>query len=140
MPVLDLSDPKHMRAEERLGSELIVWLTTLRRDGQPQTSPVWFLWDGETFLVYSRPGAGKLRNVGTSPRVSLHLEGDGTGGDNVIFEGVAELPPDALPATGVRGYIEKYRRTIEQYGWTPESFAVDYPHAIRIRPTRVRIW
>jgi PPOX class probable F420-dependent enzyme len=140
MPVLDLSDPKHIRAEERLGSEPIVWLTTVRRDGQPQTSPVWFLWDGEAFLVYSRSGAGKLRNVETNAHVSLHLEGDGLGGDNVIFEGIAELADDAPPADQVRGYIEKYRRRIDQYGWTPKSFAADYPHPIRIRPTRVRIW
>ena len=36
-------------------------------------------------------------------------------------------------------YIAKYRSLIEGYGWTPESFSTDYPHTIRIRPTRVRL-
>ena len=48
-------------------------------EGQPQSTPVWFWWDGDTFLVYSRPAAKKLRQ----PRdptlvVALHLEGIGS--------------------------------------------------------------
>lgn len=34
-------------AERRLREERIAWLTTVRADGQPQSVPVWFLWDGE---------------------------------------------------------------------------------------------
>ena len=30
-------------------------MTTVRSDGQPQTVPVWFLWDDEGFLIYSQP-------------------------------------------------------------------------------------
>jgi PPOX class probable F420-dependent enzyme len=140
MPALDLRDPKHVRAEERLGSEVIIWLTTVDRDRQPQSTPVWFLWDGETFLIYSRPRGKKLRNIVANPRVSLHLEGDGVGGDNVIVEGTAENLSGAPSADDVPAYIDKYRSRIELYGWTPESFAADYPHAIRVTPSRVRIW
>lgn len=39
------------RAERRLREEEIAWLTTVRADGQPQSVPVWFLWDGDTFLI-----------------------------------------------------------------------------------------
>ena len=44
------------RVERRLRDEYLVWLTTVRADGLPQPSPVWFLWDGETVLIYSQPG------------------------------------------------------------------------------------
>jgi PPOX class probable F420-dependent enzyme len=60
-------------AERRLREEEIAWLTTVRADGQPQSVPVWFLWDGETFLVYSQPGRQKLRNIATNPRLGLNL-------------------------------------------------------------------
>jgi PPOX class probable F420-dependent enzyme len=140
MGILDLRDPKHIRAEERLGAELIIWITTVDRRGQPQSTPVWFLWDGETFLVYSRSGGRKLHNIMANPQVSLHLEGDGLGGDNVIVEGGAEILADAPSAKDVPDFMDKYLPRIELYGWTPESFAADYPHAIRITPTRVRIW
>ncbi len=46
----------------------MIWLTTVRSDGQPQSVPVWFLWDGETFVVYSRPGQQKLKNIGSNAR------------------------------------------------------------------------
>ncbi len=48
------------------------WLTTVHPDGQPQSVPLWFLWNGETFLVYSQPGSQKLRNIGRNPRVDLN--------------------------------------------------------------------
>ena len=39
------------RAARRLKDELIYWLVTTAPDGTPQPSPVWALWDGETFLI-----------------------------------------------------------------------------------------
>jgi len=137
---LDPADPKHAAAGERLRSEVIAWLTTVDRTGQPQSTPVWFWWDGQGFLLYSRPHARKLRNIGGNSRVALHLEGNRVGGDNVIFEGSAERLDEALPADRSSEYIEKYRQRIESYGWTAESFAADYSVAIRITPTRARIW
>lgn len=137
---LDPNDPKHAHAQERLKAELIVWLTTVDPDGQPQSTPVWFWWNDGTLVVYSRPGARKVRNIAANPRVSLHLEGNRVGGDNVIFEATAEPWADAPPANELPGYIEKYRQRIESYGWTAESFADDYPDALRVTPTRARIW
>ncbi len=37
--------------EERLRSNEMVWLTTVRPDGRPHSVPVWFLWDGATVLI-----------------------------------------------------------------------------------------
>ncbi len=138
--MLDTADPKHAHAQERLRADLIAWLATVGDDGQPQATPVWFLWEGDSFLVYSRADAKKLRNIAANPRVSLHLEGNRVGGDNVIFEGIAEVVADAPPANEVPEYVEKYGPRIDSYGWTNEGFAADYPHAIRITPTRLRVW
>jgi PPOX class probable F420-dependent enzyme len=71
----------------RLARELIVWLTTGRADGQPQSVPVWFLWDQDSFLIYSQPEKPKLGNIASNPKVSLHLRGTETGDDVVMFEG-----------------------------------------------------
>ena len=56
----------------------------------------------------------------------------------MTVEGEARIDPHAPTADRVTGYVARYRRLIEAYGWTPETFAHDYPVAIRIRPTRVR--
>lgn len=138
MSVLDLADPKHARAEEKLRSEIAMWLTTVTPDGQPRSTPVWFGWDGETFLLYSQPDRPKLANIASNPRVALHLVGDDEGEDVVAFEGAAALDPTAPPADRVDGYIRKYLSLIERKGWTPASFAADYPVAVRVTPTRVR--
>jgi PPOX class probable F420-dependent enzyme len=138
--VLDPSKPAHARAEQRLHVERIAWLTTVRADGQAQSSPVWFLWDGRTFLLYSQPGAQKVRNLAANPKVALHLGDDGDGGDIVTVEGTAAVEPDAPRADRVEGYLDKYRSAIEALGYEPGPFARTYSTAIRVRPTRMRAW
>lgn len=140
MSLFDPTDPKHARALERLGSEIIVWLTTVSPQGQPSTTPVWFWWDGEAFHMYSQPGRPKLRNIAENPRVSVHLQADETGDEDVVIvEGVAAIETDAPPADRVPSYIDRYRSLVDAYGWTPESFAADYSVEIRIEPTKARV-
>ena len=138
--MLDPSKPAHAHAGRRLRSEPIVWLTTVRADGQAQSSPVWFLWDGESFLLYSQPGAQKVRNLAANPKVALHLGDDGTGGDVVTVEGTAAVEPDTPRADRVEEYLAKYRSAIEGLGYEPGPFARTYSTPIRVRPTRMRAW
>jgi hypothetical protein len=60
--------------------------------------------------------------------------------DRLIFEGNARIDPAGPRADAVPAYVDKYREFIDSYGRAPESFADDYPHVIRVSPTRVRIW
>jgi PPOX class probable F420-dependent enzyme len=124
----------------RLGRELIVWLTTVRGDGQPQSVPVWFLWDDGSFLIFSQRGKPKLRNIEGNPRVSLHLRGSEAGEEVVTIEATARRDPEAPGADRIEPYIRKYRDRIEHYGWTPASFAEDYSEPIRVSPITVRTW
>ena len=62
--------------ERLLCEEKIAWLTTVRSDGTPQPTPVWFLWQQGTFLIYSQPEAKKIRNIANEPRVALNLNTD----------------------------------------------------------------
>lgn len=140
MTVLNQEEPGHAAAAERLQAEPIAWLTTVARSGQPQSTPVWFLWEDGEFLIYGAANGLKTRSIEANPRVSLHLEGNGRGGANVIFEGTARVDPAGPAADSVPAYIGKYRQFIDSRGWTPESFAADYPHVIRVSPTRARIW
>lgn len=128
----------HPKARKRLSRETIGWLTTVSASGQPQTSPVWFLLDADgTLLVYSLESP-RVRNLASNPLVSFHLDGDGHGGNVVTLEGEAKIDRSIPPASEVPVYIDRYRGYISAYGWTPESFAADYPVPIRIRITRVR--
>jgi len=126
--------------EKRLREAVVIWLTTVRSDGQPQSSPVWFVWDGERFLIYSRPGSGKVPNIRGNPRVSLNLDSDGEGGDVVTIEGTAEIDPAAPLANEVDAYVAKYLEHIRRLGTEPGPFASMYSTPIRVTPTRRRVY
>ena len=128
------------RASQRLDEEAIIWFTTVRPSGQPQSSAVWFLRDGDEFLIYSLADTARVSNISANPRVSLNLDGNGRGGDVVTIEGLARIDPAAPPANEVDAYVAKYRSYMQRNGWTPEVFAAKYPVAIRVKATRGRAW
>ena len=136
---LDSSTRFGARVAERLRDDLIAWLVTVRADGTPQPSPIWFLWDGEGFLVCSQPRTQKLRNLASNHRVALHLDSDGRGGDIAIFTGearvLAEEPPAALMDDFAAKYHELFRRLP---GGDRKSFEASYSVRLWITPTALR--
>jgi len=126
--------------EERIRTESIMWMTSVRPSGQPQPSPIWFWWDGAEFLMFSKDKTARLTNIAANPRVSLNLDGNGRGGAIVIVEGVARIDRSLPPARSVPEYVAKYQEYIDSYGWTAQGFSVDYPVPIKITPTGLRAW
>lgn len=126
--------------EDKLRDEIVVWLTTVSPEGQPQSVPVWFLWRDGVFLIYSQAGKPKLRNLEANPLVSLHFRGTRTGGDIATLEGEARRGEGHPPADEVPAYVEKYAEEIDGYGWTPRGFADDYSQPVLVTPTRVLTW
>jgi PPOX class probable F420-dependent enzyme len=124
---------------DRLAREEIVWLTTVASDGQPQSSPVWFHWDGSTFLLMSRPRAGKIANIGHNSRVSLHLDADAIGSNIVTLEGFAHFVDDLDPGR-FAAYVTKYAAGIDRLGTDPQRFVDDFSTAIEVVPARVRLF
>ena len=136
-----MSDPlAEPRPAERLAIEPIAWLTTAGADHQPQSSPVWFHWDGSAFWLRTQAAARKLTNIRANPKVALHLADDGNGGDIVTVEGTAELR-DRWPEDVESAFLAKYDEAIRiTIGFTFEQLRTDYPVTIRILPTRTRTW
>jgi PPOX class probable F420-dependent enzyme len=129
----------HPKARRRLADEPIIWMTTVTAGGQPQTSPVWFILDGDEVLVYSARSR-RLANIAANPQVALNLDGDGRGGAIVTFEGTARVVPDEAPASANGAYLAKYATFMARNGWTPERFSELYPVAVRVRFARGRAW
>jgi PPOX class probable F420-dependent enzyme len=123
-------------SEALLEDAVVIWLTTVRPDGQPQASPVWFVVDEGEFLIYSRDDAPRLRNIAANPRVSLNLDSD-EGGDVVTIEGRAQVV-DGPSSLEHRGYQDKYAAHIRTLGYSPDEFAAAYSVAIRVTPSRAR--
>jgi PPOX class probable F420-dependent enzyme len=135
--LLDVTAPRGKHILSRLKREIVVWLATTNPNGGPLVVPVWFLFDGDTFLIYSVPGQ-KVRNIERNPLVALHLNSNPEGGDVVRVTGKAQLLKRQPPAYKVPAYIRKYRSLIKNYGWTAESFSADYRIPIRVHPTKFR--
>jgi PPOX class probable F420-dependent enzyme len=138
--VLNTTTEAGRRAERRLREEEIAWLTTVRADGQPQSVPVWFLWNEGVFSIYSQSNRQKLRNISTNPQVDLNLNSNSHGGDVVRVEGMAEIVEDAPSATEIPEYVEKYSAAIARIDFDPDGFARSYSVPIRVTPTRWQVW
>lgn len=136
--LIDTSTEFGQRVSTRLIEARIVWFTTVSQDGTPQPRPVWFLWNGESFLIFSQQEGFKVRHLDGNPKVALHLDSDGQGGDIIVFTGEARVDPESLDATDLEAYIEKYHQGFKRIGMTPETFAESYPTAIRMTPGKLR--
>jgi PPOX class probable F420-dependent enzyme len=135
--LLDTTTPRGKRIAARLKKEIVIWLATVNPDGRPLVVPVWFIFDGVTFLIYSVPGL-KVRNIERNALVSLQLNSNFEGGDIVVVEGKAQVLKRQPPAHKVPAYMRKYASHIKSYGWTGDSFSADYRIPIRVRATRFR--
>jgi PPOX class probable F420-dependent enzyme len=135
----DPSTPFGERVERHLRDDVVVWLTTVGRDGTPQPNPVWFLWTGEHVLVQNLAEAARVAHIRSRPNVSLNFAGNGRGGDIVVVTGRAEILDEPLTPADAAAYDAKYAEHIRRLG-SPDlaSFVAAYPVLIRITPTRVR--
>jgi len=135
----DTSTEFGARVQRRLRDEPIAWLTLVDPAGTPQPAPIWFLWDGESALIYSDKKAKRLAHLQKNPHVSLNLDGNGHGGDIVVLTGEVTEDPTAPAPQDNEPYLAKYGSRIANGGWkTPEVFAETFGVPLRFTPTRVR--
>jgi PPOX class probable F420-dependent enzyme len=139
--VFDTGSDADTHALERLQSDMIAWMTTITPEGQPQTFPIWFLWEGDgTVLLYSDYRAKRLVNIAANPRVSLHLNDNGQGGDIVVIEGTGAVD-DATPKLADHAaYLAKYGAWIDQFLGSIGQMAEVYNVPVRITPVRGRAY
>ncbi len=135
---LDTSTNRGRHVAARLRDDIVAWLTTVRPSGQPDTVPVWFLWDGDTVLLYSRPDQLKLRNIAANPHVSLVIDDTKGGGDVIRIEGTAVVDAAHPPLDAVPAYVAKYEQRVIDLGYTVAEFSAAYNVAVVVTPTRYR--
>ena len=137
--LVDVGTEFGARATRRLREDGIAWLITVAADGTPQPNPVWFIWNGESALIYSVPGQAKVKNIERNPKVALHLDSQNSGDDIVILTGKAEIDSTAPPLDRNDAYVGKYRDDIERIGFANAAdMTRKYSVPIRFTPERVR--
>jgi PPOX class probable F420-dependent enzyme len=132
--------PAHTVARVRpmLDEERVVWLSTVRPDGTPHLVPTWFLWDGEALVVFSKPGAAKVRNLRSNPRLMIAV-GDPEDDFSVgLIEAVATGMDESVRVPDA--FFTKYAGELAQGRLDRATFEALYTQAIRIVPTRYLAW
>lgn len=134
----DPTTPFGARVAARLRDDRIIWIVTTSADGTPQPNPVWFLWDGEGFLIYSLPDAARVAHIRRNPHVALHFDSHDNGSDIVIFTGLASEAPDAPAADQHSAFLEKYRDRLDKDVDGLANFTARYSLALRVTPVKAR--
>lgn len=135
---LDYSSEFGQLVKNHLENDPVVWLTTVRKDGTPQPAAVWFIWQADSFVIFTQPGSQKLKNIALNPSVSLHFNCDPEGDHVVVFFGQAIIDPTVGPSDKVMEYVAKYDKAMQRIKFTWEQVAKDYCVALRIVPEKVR--
>jgi PPOX class probable F420-dependent enzyme len=66
----DLSNPK---VQKILHSQAYAHLATISPNGNPRTSPMWFLWDGEYIKFTHTTERQKYRDIQRNPHVAISI-------------------------------------------------------------------
>ena len=142
--MFDLTSEFGQVVKKHIDKEYFVWLSTVDSKGIPQPRPVWFIWDESdaSFLIFSQPGAYKVKHLKSNPKVSLHFNTADKSGekDVIVFTGEAEFEESSPLAHNIPAYIKKYKDGIQSLNMTPAEFSNDYSVALRIKPMEVRGW
>jgi PPOX class probable F420-dependent enzyme len=136
--MIDFSSELGKRALERLQSEEYIWLTVVDSANRPIPNPVWFIWQENHLLIYSKPDAKRLKHIAANPNVSLNFNGDAEGGDIIVFSARAEIDTSIPPSATIPAYVEKYREGVKGIGMTVESLSSAYSAGFRVYPLSVR--
>lgn len=119
-----------------LRTDPVVWLSSVGGDGRPHVVPVWFHWDGERIVAFSKPSARKIGNLRGRPSVMLAVGTPGPAFEVELIEATAELPEEPSSRLIPADFGAKYRELLHRAGLTVQRFAEIYSQPIVLRPTR----
>ncbi len=107
-------------SDPRLHSNKNMWVATVRPDGRPHLTPIWFAVHEDKWYFVTDPQAIKARNLQHNSRVSLALE-DGT--NPYVVEGVARTvqPSNAV----IELFKEKFEWDITAHSQDAAVFGVE---------------
>ncbi|NNG19864.1 pyridoxamine 5'-phosphate oxidase family protein [Naumannella sp. ID2617S] len=125
-----------------LAEERTCRVATVRDDGAPHVTPLWFLWDGASLWLTSVVGSQRWIDLMRDPRVSVVIDAgvDYAELRGVEIRGVAE-PVGEIPRTGeeVPELVDVEQAYAERY--SSGGIHHDGRHAwLRIRPEKIVSW
>ncbi|MHB1510175.1 MAG: TIGR03618 family F420-dependent PPOX class oxidoreductase [Acidimicrobiales bacterium] len=113
---------------------------TLRHDGSPSLTPVWFRWDGASVKIWTTDSRVWVRNLQRDPRVAFSVQTFEAPYPAVVIRGRASLRSgdDAATVEEIRAITRRYVGPEEV-----ETYISDWPALrtiVTIVPDRVTSW
>ena len=123
--------PEEMDEFLRSG-RLFAKVATVNADGWPQISPVWYAWDGSSFLIVSKERTGMVKNLRRDPRCGLLVDNFELPYARVSVQGEVEFLPEDFD------YVSPMRQMVLRY-LGPEG--MEYAEStLQFARTPFRIW
>jgi hypothetical protein len=116
-------------ALEKLTQAANIWFASVRANGRPHLTPVWFVYYGLHLYVSIDPKSIKNRNLATNPNVSLALE---DGSHPLICEGQAAFIQQPYSSEIVALFQKKYDWNIREDD--------QYSQLVEITPRKWLAW
>lgn len=124
-------NPARWRAMEvRLGRESEIWFATVRADGRPHLTPLWFIWLDEKVYICTGSDTQKFANMRHNQSVALSLVDPS---NVVIIEGEAHVAARELIDKLAEYFFNKYEwdfRYDESASW----------QLIEVTPFKILAW
>ncbi|MGW6911366.1 pyridoxamine 5'-phosphate oxidase family protein [Streptomyces sp. NPDC054940] len=112
----------------RLETEMDVWVATADSEGLPCLVPLWFVWEGGSLWLATRPTTPTGRNLRDGGRTRLAL-GDTL--DVVLVDGdVRMYGAEEVPSAAAEAFLAKT-------GWDPRADSKPYVY-FQVRPLAVQ--
>ncbi|HSE04504.1 MAG TPA: pyridoxamine 5'-phosphate oxidase family protein [Methylomirabilota bacterium] len=134
---MTIADP---RIQQYLATKDIILLATIRSDGSPLITPMWFLHDPGSLTLISVESSHKVRNLRRDPRLHLVAE-SGTRGDikGISLRGRAQFLPDSEERRALATrLLDKYHPHLERL-WSGRAMP---PNRVmfRVTPDEAHSW
>ncbi|MEX2235958.1 MAG: PPOX class F420-dependent oxidoreductase [Dehalococcoidia bacterium] len=99
-------------ADRFLNEQRLAVLGTIKADGVPQLSPVYFAWDGASLYLSLTKTRAKYHNIRRDPRVSLCVLQDTPPYQSVTVYGRAEIEEEDILDKSI-AVVHKFRGQVE---------------------------
>jgi PPOX class probable F420-dependent enzyme len=127
-------DPANIPMSDFLDAHHNLILATNRADGTTQMTPVWFIWEDDTFIISTVKRTVKWKNLVLDQRCSVIA--DDPAGHYVSASGVAELVDGDVYDETLR-IVQKYKTPAEIEEYMAEIYREGERTIIRLKPERV---
>ena len=125
-----MTDLRNPKVQKILHSKAFAHLATIGPGGEPQSSPMWFVWDGEYIKFTHTTQRQKYRNITRDRRVAISITDVDDPYSYGEFRGVVERIEDDCGLAFVNTVAERYGLSVCNPGDSRVVFFVKVHHVV----------